>query len=170
KATCDALNYMREHWKFGSGDGLRETLNGSVDEALKKQIAADQFPIAKLTLELDEQMTALTQAGKTLDRETSKRWQALYAYALAQIQMRWGFVHEYNLALGNIRTDNLEKPKGGGTPIYRLVSVEKMKSKKEITDKVEAAREAFEKIIQDHKGTPLEVLAKMNKNVALGLT
>jgi hypothetical protein len=170
KATYDALNYIREHWQFGTGEGLRETLSGAADETLKKEIAKDQIPIAKLTLELEEQLALLEIAGKKLADEKSRRWQSLYAYALAQIQMRWAFIQEYNLALGNIKTDSLEKPMGGGTPIYRLVSVEKMKSKKDITEKVEEARETFEKLATEHKGSPFEILAKMNRNVALGLT
>ncbi|CAN5641552.1 hypothetical protein BH11PLA2_BH11PLA2_15740 [soil metagenome] len=170
KATFEALTYIRDKWKFDTGEGLRDTLNGSADEALKKQIASDQVPIAKLTLQLEEQMVALEIAGKKLSEEKSKRWQALYAYALAQIQLRWAFVQEYNLALGNVRTDSLEKPAGGGTPVYRLVSVEKMKSKKDVTEKVEAAKESFEKMAKDHKGSPLEMVAKMHRNIALGLT
>lgn len=170
KATHDALNYIRTSWKYGDGSGLRETFNGSVTETLKKELEQDQQPIARMILELGEHMALLEKAGKTLSEEKSKRWQALYAYALAQVQLRWAFVNEYNLALGTIKTDNLEKPSSGGTPVYRLVSVEKMRSSREVASKAEAARETFETIIRDHKGTPLEILAKMNRGVALGLT
>ncbi len=170
KATLAALAYIRDQWKFGDGGGLRESLNGSVDETVKKEIAEAQIPIARLELELSEHMHGLEAAGKKLVDEKSKKWQGLYAYALAQLQLRWAFVNEYNLALGTIRTDGLEPPMGGGTPIYRLVSVDKMKSKKDYTERVEIARESFEKIAKDHKGTPFEILAKMNRNVSLGLT
>jgi hypothetical protein len=169
KATLEALNFIREKWKFDSGEGMRESLNGSADDSLKKQVLADQEPIAKLILLIEEQMIALEMAGKKLGDEKSKRWVALYQYAFAQTQMRWAFVNEYNLALGNVRTDSLEKPAGGGTPVYRLVSVEKMKSKKDITEKVENAKELLEAMVKDHKGTPFEMMAKMNRNLALGL-
>lgn len=169
KATWDALNFIREHWKFGEGVGIRESLNGSADDALKKEIVKEQGPVARLELELKTHMDNLEIAARK-SPEKSKRWQAVFEYTLAQIQMRWAFVNEYNLALGNIRTDSLEKPVGGGTPVYRLVSVEKMKSKKDTTEKADAAKETFEKLAKEHKGTPIAILAKMNQNIALGLT
>jgi hypothetical protein len=169
KAVIEAMDYIRDKWKFDTGEGLRDTLNGSVDDTLKKQIAALQPPIAIMTLQLEEQMTALEQAGKKLGDEKSKRWKALHQYALAQIQMRWAFVQEYNKVLGDVRTDNLEKPTGSGTPVYRLTSVEKMSSKKDVSSKVESAKELFETIAKEHKGTPLEMLAKMHRDIVLGL-
>jgi hypothetical protein len=169
KAIVEAMSYVRSKWKFGDGTGLRETLDGAADEQLKKEILKEQEPIAVFDAELSEHIGALERAGKQLEQEKSKLWKALHAYALAQMQLRWAFINEYNTALGSIRTDNLEKPAGDGTPVYRLVSVDKMKSKKEYTAKVEEAKESLEKLGKEHKGTPLEILAKMHRNLSLGL-
>ncbi len=168
KATIEALNLIREKWSFGE-DGLRESFSGAADDKLKKEIAAEQVVPAKLILALQEQLIALEAAGKMLEAEKSKKWLAMYQYALAQIQMRWAFTHEYDLALGNIRTDSVPRNEKGGEPVWRLITVGKMKSKKDVKEKADAARETLEKMTTDHKGTPWEVLAKMHKNVSLGL-
>ena len=120
-------------------------------------------------LGLREQVKALEAVRDKLADEKSKRWRAAYQYALAQAQLRWAFMEEYNLSLGNIRTDTLQRPAAGANPVWRLVSVERMKSKKDVKEKAEAAKELLGEMAEEHEGTPWEVLAKMHRHVALGL-
>lgn len=169
-AALEAMELLRKNWAHGADGGLRESFEGAADERVKKEVLREQEPIAKMQLGLTEAMELLEKAEKQLDQEKSPRWRALFQYALAQAQMRWAYMQEYNLSLGNIRTDSLGKaPAGGGLPTWRLVSVEKMKSKKDVKEKADAARELMGKIAEEHKGTPWELLAKMHKAVALGL-
>jgi hypothetical protein len=167
-AALTALQTIREKWTFGD-NGLKEEFLGDVDDKAKKNALDDQNGPALIELELKERMLALEKAAAELPNEKSKRWQALYQYAKAQIDLRWAFIEEYRGALGKIRTDSLPKPEKGKAAGYRLASAMKMTSKKDVLEKAEEARDALAKMAEDHKGTPWEVLAKMHKNIALGL-
>jgi Caspase domain len=168
EATVKALQVVRESWKFGE-EGLRDTFMGDVDDKARKDAIADQQAPAVLELNLTEQIQALQKLSGELANEKSKHWQVLYQYTLAQLLMRWAFNEEYRLSLGKIRTDNLPKPEGGKAAGWRLASTDKMMSKKDVQEKATEAKELLVKIADDHKGTPWEVLAKMHKNIALGL-
>lgn len=167
-ATLEALQTIREKWTFGE-DGLKESFEGDVNDKAKKDALEDQTGPALIELELKDKMDRLEKVAAELPNEKSKRWQALYLYAKAQTQLRWAFIEEYRGALGKIRTDNLPKPEKGKAAGYRLASSAKMSSKKDIQEKADEAREILAKMAEEHKGTPYEVLAKMNKNIALGL-
>lgn len=167
-ATLEALQTIREKWTFGE-NGLKESFEGDVDDKARKNALDDQTGPALIELELKDKMDKLEKVAAELPNEKSKRWLALYQYAKAQTQLRWAFIEEYRGALGKIRTDSLPKPEKGKAAGYRLASTIKMTSKKDIQEKAEEARELLAKMADDHKGTPWEVLAKMHKNLALGL-
>ncbi len=167
-ATLEALQTIREKWTFGE-NGLKESFEGDVDDKARKNALDDQTGPALIELELKDKMDKLEKIAAELPNEKSKRWLALYQYAKAQTQLRWAFIEEYRGALGKIRTDSLPKPEKGKAAGYRLASTVKMTSKKDIQEKAEEARELLAKMADDHKGTPWEVLAKMHKNLALGL-
>ncbi len=167
-ATLEALQTIREKWTFGE-NGLKESFEGDVDDKAKKSALEDQTGPALIELELKDKMDKLEKVAAELPNEKSKRWLALYQFAKAQTQLRWAFIEEYRGALGKIRTDSLPKPDKGKAAGYRLASASRMASKKDVLEKAEEARELLGQMAQDHKGTPWEVLAKMNKNVALGL-
>jgi hypothetical protein len=167
-AALEAMAYMRANWGIGDG-GLRESFEGAADDRVKKQIVKEQEPLAKLSLGLLEQVQALEAVEKKLADEKSPRWRAQYQYALAQARLRWAFLEEYNLSLGNVRTDSLQQAPPGANPVWRLVSVEKMKSKRDVKERADAAKELLGAIAAEHKGTPWEVLAKTHQSIALGL-
>jgi hypothetical protein len=52
---------------------------------------------------------------------------------------------------------------------YRLVSSEKMKSKKDVLKLAEEAQEAYSTLITQYKGTPWALQAKRDKAFSLGL-
>jgi hypothetical protein len=149
---------------------LRVRFEGDTDDAAKKEIQSEQEKPARIILLLEDlvrEMDALVESGE-LEKEPSKYWQVTFQYAHAQAKARLAFMHEYNLALAYIRTDSLPEKKKGDTG-WQMVSVAEMKSKRDIRDIAEQAREMFEEIASKHKGTPWAVLAKRAKSVALGL-
>jgi hypothetical protein len=173
KAALDTLAAIREQWKAtttAGGSGLRSEFIGDTSENVKKQILAEQETPARIILELRERVAEMEMVRGDLDQEPTKFWRATFLYALAQAKARLAFMEEYDLALGNIRTDTLPErdPKKGQTGI-QLVSVEKMKSKRDIRDIADSARELFDQVAEEHKGTPWAVQAKRSKVVALGL-
>jgi len=174
-AAIDALEAIRMQWKAtqsadGMSSGLRDKFVGDTNDNVKKLIVAEQETPARIILELDDKAKAMDALLPNLDKEPSKFWQATFLYALAQVKARLAFMHEYDLALGNIRTDTLppRDDKKGQSGI-QMVSVEKMKSKKDIRDIGDAAKEIYTKLADEHKGTPWAVLAKRSRVISLGL-
>jgi hypothetical protein len=71
--------------------------------------------------------------------------------------------------LGKIRKDELPELRPTVHTGWRLASCERIQSGKEIKDMAAQAKKLFVKVIQEHPGTPWEVLAKRGRLTALGL-
>lgn len=176
QATIDAIALIHKEWKAtelaAGGTGLMTRFDGETTEAIKKRVAEQQESPARVILALEKHakvMDDLVEAKK-LEAEPSKYWQVSFLYSLAQLKARIAFMHEYLLALGNIRTDRLPKADMmKGQVGLQLVSVEKMNSKKDIQDIGNAAKKLFNQVASEHKETPWAVLAKRSRVVALGL-
>ena len=172
KAAITALDLIKKEWR-SSDEGsteLRTMIQVGAGDAFKKTIMAEQETPARIEGELEAKIVQLDKLSDKLDDEKNLYWKVTFQYALAQMKARLAFMSEYNLALGNIRTDNLPKVDATkGQSGLVLVSSEKMKSKKEVKDTAEAAQELFLKIAKDHPGTPWAVLAKRHAVMGLGL-
>ncbi|MFO0805760.1 MAG: c-type cytochrome domain-containing protein [Gemmataceae bacterium] len=167
-AVLDAFDTIRQVWN-GDGDmQLRDELREKSSDNLKKRVLDEQkFPA--LGISRIERAIFLLDAVAPMKESEPKRWQAHFDYALAQCKSRYAWLQEYNLALGNIRTEllpPLDEKKGQDG--YRLVAAEKLKIKKEAKS-AEEAKEIYAKMIEDYKGSPWAILAKRDKAVSLGL-
>ena len=174
-ATIDALEKIRKMWSTApgatGGPKLREKIDAPVSDQEKARIKSEQefwaFGIAELEL-LNEELDKV----KSLKDGEPKRWQAHYEYARAVLKARLAYMNEYNKLMGDVHTGNLPaldekaKPKQDS---YVLVSSEKMKSNKDVQAIAEEAKEAYETLITEFKGTPWAVQAKRDKSFALGL-
>jgi hypothetical protein len=175
KATLTAIDVIRKEWMAatnpdGKSNGLREMFTGETNDTIKKQITAEQETPAKLIQELEDQVRDMEKVQDGVATEESKFWQAAYLYTLGQLKARLAFMHEYDYALANIKTDSLPMKDGTkGQTGLQLVSAEKMSSKKDIKDIGEEAKKLFAKVADEHKGTPFAVQAKRAKVIALGL-
>lgn len=172
-AAVKALAEVRAKWaKFAGPEKdsiLKDGLNGKVDDKLKADIEKrEQPPIADAALELSELVETLTDEKlglqKAGEEDPDKFWQATFRFALAQAKLRLAFIHEANLALGNVRTENLPDSASG----LRLVQKAKMTDKKAAPGGKQALEQLGE-LAAAHKGTPFEVLAKQWRAVSLGL-
>ena len=169
--VLDAFQTIRDVWGKKDGD-LRDKLaldGGKVTDQLKKEILEEQrFPATAITKL--ERAIILLEAEENKRASEPKRWQAHYDYALAQCKARIAYLQEYNLALGNIRTEVLPTldPKKGQDG-YRLISSDKLKSGKKEQAYAKEAKELFEKMATDYKGTPWAVQAKRDRGLSLGL-
>ena len=166
----EALETIRMVWRGeGEGSELREEFVGETSDAVKKQILDEQlFPAAAIP-RLERAITLL-EAVEPLKEAAPKRWQANYEYAVGQCKARLAFMHEYNLALGSIRTDVLPPlDPAKGEDGYKLISAERMKARGE-REIAEAAYEHFDVLTEDYKGTPWAVQAKRDKLLSLGLS
>jgi hypothetical protein len=168
--VIESFAMINELWGGGEGGApqLRREFRGTATDSVKKDIEKEQDFPAKAGTKLDSMLTRL-EAVEGMRATQPKRWQANYDYAVAQVKARLAFLDEYNARLGNIRTDVLPEldPKKGQDG-YRLVSSEAIKSKK-AKEYADDARERFDKIIADYKGTPWAIQARRDKSFALGL-
>lgn len=165
--VVESLEQIRKLWGKGA-NSLRTEFTDKTSDAIKKKILEEQLFPAEAIPKLEMLMIRL-EAVEGMKGTEPKLWQAHYDYTVAQVKARLAFMHEYNLALGSIRTDVLPPldPKKGEDG-YKLIATEKMKVKKE-AKLAEEAKETFTKMIEDYKGTPWAIVAKQNKAVSLGL-
>jgi hypothetical protein len=170
--TLDAFHLISDLWGGGGateGPPLTDIVKAPITDDTKKQIFKDldfwAIGEAKLQIanaELDN--LAMFKAGQP------KRWQAHYEYARAVVKSRLAFMKEYNKLMGDVRTETLPAlDKALGQDQYKLISSEKMKSKKDVQDLVDEAQAAYTKLITDFKGTPWAIQAKREKSISLGL-
>ncbi|MDB5306869.1 MAG: hypothetical protein JWO38_1071 [Gemmataceae bacterium] len=168
--SLEAFKTIREVWNPPGGDGpkLREALTEKITDAFKKEIIKEQEFPARGIAKLEDILTRLEAVDPT-KADQPKRWQVHHEYAMAQCKMRIAYLQEYNLALGNIKTETLPAldAKKGQTG-YKLVSSETMKAKKE-KKLADEAQEIFQKLATDYKGSPWAIQAKQDRAQSLGL-
>lgn len=149
---------------------LREDLFGPINDDVKKTIAKEQAEgPAVMYVELETLLNRLEKLQPKREDESSKRWQAHFDYVLAMVKSRFAYINEYNFALGKIRKDELPPLDPKLHKGWRLASQEKLQSPREVKDQADDARKLFEKLIKERPGTPWEVLAKRERQNALGL-
>jgi hypothetical protein len=171
--TYEAFQTIRDVWSTGvDGSKLRNTIemtDGKVTEATKKIIKDEQVVPATAILKLETAMVELETVA-AMKAEQPKRWQAHYDYAMALLKARQAYMHEYDLLMGNVHTDTLPAtdPKQGHVGL-KLLTTDKMKSKKDVKDLAAAAVTLYEQMIKDYPGTPWAMAAKREKGVPLGL-
>jgi hypothetical protein len=167
-AVIESFDTMREVWGDSGRAKLRSDFSGTIDDRMKKDVTREQGYLADSTPKLDL-IVARLEAYEPKKAAQSKRWQAHYDYALAHAKARLAYLHEYNLALGNIKTEVLP-PRDAklNQDGYKLVSSPTMKVKKEKVYQVEA-HEIFDSMITAYKGTPWAIVAKRDRALSLGL-
>jgi hypothetical protein len=140
--------------------GFLTTLRSPVTEAVKTQVREYQVLPAVGIVKLEEALREL-EGVAGLRASEPRRWQAHHDYAVAEVHARLAFLHEYDLALGQVLRDDLPVPdKGKGPDGWRLAPATKMHSKKDVQKLAEQGRELFTKLAAEHKDTPWAALAK----------
>lgn len=168
-AAVEALVEMRKLRGENAKDELPEEFRSPISDATKKTIT-DKFQrtITERQGILDELREKLDAVAKKREMEKSKRWLATFDYTMFQVKARLAYIFEYNLAMGNVKTDKLPElePKHKG---WKLASVEKMTSPKEIRDLADEAKNGFTEIVMTYPHSPWAVMSKAQKNMAYGL-
>jgi hypothetical protein len=149
---------------------LPEEFRGETDDKAKAAILNSQRIPAMIQLQIEEELQKMDAAAEMRKEEKSKRWQANFDYILAQLKARYAYIHEYNLMLGKVRKGELPAldPMAGHKG-WRLASVPKLQSGKEVREIESESRKLLKKIIKEHEHTPYEVMAKRELYTALGL-
>jgi hypothetical protein len=171
--TFEAIDKIRKMWTVTSGASggpqMRDDFKAPVNDQLKNEIKKEQDFWAIGVAELELINAELDSLAPARDSQ-QKRWQAHYDYARATIKARLAFMNEYNKLMGNVLTETLPALDVKlGQDTYKLTSTEKMKSGKDVQALAKEAKEAYEKLVVDHKGTPWAIQAKRDKSFAVGL-
>jgi hypothetical protein len=170
--TLEAFKVIRDLWDGGGAGGgppIHDVVPAPINDSVKKEIFKElefwALGIAKLEL-----VSSDLDLVAGLKETQPKRWQAHYEYARAVVKSRLAYMNEYNKLMGDVRTETLPPvDKMLGENQYRLVSSEKMKSKKDVQKIAEEAQEAYSNLITQYKGTPWAIQAKRDKAFSLGL-
>jgi hypothetical protein len=153
---------------FAVNETFTKPANEQQLNMVKKQIEGIQkdkvgeafFVLNKVAEELEER-----KAGK--DKE-SKFWQANYDYVLARLYARQAFILEYNVMLGKIRRDDLPMLDPAVHKGWKLAAKKDL-SDKDAKENADKSKKLLEKLAQDHKGTPWELIGKREGITALGM-
>jgi hypothetical protein len=158
-ATLRAFQTVRNNWRMNGKEQVAVATVGSpIGNPSKKAVTVAQDAVARALIDLELDLDRLTAVGGKRAAET-KRWQAHYDYAVAELQLRIVLLNEYNRALGHVKTEALPDLPAGSTG-WRLVPAAKLEGRKEAQAMLKAADEGFARLADEHKGTPWEVLAK----------
>jgi len=122
---------------------------------------------ARLLRLLEEAHEDLAQAGG-LRARASKRWQAHYDFLLARLELQIAHCYEYASALGSLRRElpprDPQLHRG-----WRLASSTKLQGDPVGRKMAKHAARLLDRLIQEHAGTPWEILARRQKLTAVGL-
>jgi hypothetical protein len=146
-------------------DSIPAAITNDLKKTIKKELDAWASGMAKL-----EEANFVLEKIVAQKKSQPRRWQAHYDYARAEVKFRLAFMNEYDKLMGDVLTETLPQlEKGQNHTSYKLVSSEKMKSKKDVQKLAEEAHDAFDAIVTEYKDTPWAIQAKYEKGFPLGL-
>ncbi len=172
RATAvEALEEMRKLKQDDPNATLPENFTSPINDALKARITnVFQRTVAERQGTLESLKDKFASAAKKREMEKSKRWLATFDYAYAQVRAHFAYIAEYNLALGNVKTDKLpELDMTKKQDRWKLASIKKMTSGSDVRDEAEGAKEMFAEIAKTCPNTPWAVMSKAQKNMSFGL-
>src|SRR5262249_36004387 len=144
------LRKIRESTDMNQSN-LPEEFRGETDDKAKQQILNQQRFPAEVQLLLEEELQTMDKAAEKRAEEPSKRWQANFDFAMAQLKARYAYIHEYNLMLGKVRKGELPPlDAAAGHKGWRLASTAKMASGKEVREIEAESRKLLAKLIKEH--------------------
>ncbi len=133
----------------------------------KKQLLNQQEMAAETMALIFERLTNLEELADARKKEPAKRWQAHYDYVYAQLLAKAAKTQEWNFTLGQMRKETPERKNKESTG-WNLVPQAKL-LQKETRDMEKKRQAALERLINEHPGTPWELLARRDKDTLIGL-
>jgi hypothetical protein len=147
-------------------DAFRDPIDDAVKRTIERKIQRSVAEMQSELEELDEKLTAAMKRGG----ETSKRWLAHADYVSAHLKLRLAECHEYNLALGKVRTDQLpDLDRKAGENGWRLAPKTKLSVPKEYRDLAADALTTLAELAKKYPRSPWAALASKQTDLMLGL-
>jgi hypothetical protein len=128
-----------------------------------------QAPAAAATLKLEQVLRQMQDAAQERTRETSKRWQADFDFALARVETNLVFLFEYNYLLAQIRADQLPVLSGNQDG-WQIVPRPRISVRESVAKKLAKERgKLLQRIQTDYAGTPWAYFAERESRRELGM-
>jgi hypothetical protein len=165
-AVVSAVAGVRKYEAGKFPDEFRDPIDDAVKRTIERRVQRAVAEMQSELEELDEKLTAAKKRGA----ETSKRWLAHADYVSAHLKLRLAECHEYNLALGKVRTDQLpDLDRKEGQNGWRLAPKAKLSAPKEYRDLADEAKAALAELAKKCPRTPWAALAEKQADMTLGL-
>jgi hypothetical protein len=139
------------------------------DARTKEIVFTRQKKPAMILVELEETLAAFEAAAGEREHEPSARWRANFDYVRGLVEQSIAFVYEYDYMLAQIRNDAMPPRDPSRHTGWRLVSRPKLQSGGEAKKQAAHARKLLLQLVEEHKGTPWEVLARRAALTEVGL-
>jgi hypothetical protein len=137
------------------------------DTVLRQAITEAQKPVADLDYRLTELQTRLEQGEKDRAKIGEARWQAAYDVALGRVLALRVRSYGYNLMLADMKV-NPKKFEKAGSNRWRLVASNNVSAGQVVKKMAAKANDYLNRVIDQHGGTPWQVMAEREKSAPLG--
>jgi hypothetical protein len=137
------------------------------DNTLRQQITEAQKPLAELDYRLNEMHTLLEAGERDRSRLDTPRWRASFDLAMGRVMAMRARALGYNLMLAEMKVS--PRPFQDATNnTWRIEPFSEEKSPSRIQTLAKRAREYLKGVIEDHRGTQWEALAKEELEAPMG--
>ena len=137
------------------------------DNVLRTAIGEAQRPVADLDYRLNELQVRLEQGEKDRAKVAEARWQAAYDLAMGRVLALRVRTYGYNLMLAEMKV-NPKKFEKAGSNRWRLVASNHVSSGQAVKKMAARASEYLNRVIDQHSGTPWQIMAEREKSAPLG--
>jgi hypothetical protein len=137
------------------------------DNTLRQQITEAQKPLAELDYRLNEMHTLLEAGERDRSRLDTPRWRASFDLAMGRVLAMRARALGYNLMLADMKLS--PRPFQDATNnTWRIEPASEEKSPSKVQRFAKRAREYLEGVIEDHRGTQWEALAREELQSPMG--
>lgn len=143
------------------------TFRADTDNRLRQELTEAQKPLAVLDYQLNEMMSVLEKGIKDRERLGNPRWRASYDLSVGRVLAMRARSLGYNEMCAEMKSSP-KKFETTGNNHWRLVPSNKVSSSAIVKKLASQADEYLTRVINEHPGTPWELLADRERQQPLG--
>jgi hypothetical protein len=137
------------------------------DNTLRQQITVAQMPLAELDYRLNEMHTLLEAGERDRSRLDTPRWRASFDLAMGRVLAMRARALGYNMMLADMKLS--PRPFQDATNnTWRIEPASEEKSHSKVQRFAKRARDYLQGVIEDHRGTQWEALAREELQSPMG--
>lgn len=137
------------------------------DTVLRQAITEAQKPLADLDYKLNQISQVLEQGEKDRAKVGDARWQAAYDLAMGRTLALRVRSFGYNMTLAEMKVSPRQFAKPGSNR-WRLVASDDISSGQAVKKMAAKANDYLNRVIDQHPGTPWQIMAEREKSAAMG--